>query len=99
MPTTTQRKTEGKLPRHKVETIDRAQRQSRRVAECSTALDFVRAAETEILKHHNRSAAPDSSTLASLRTTVRLLEMELIDARRLEEAANEYAEAAIAALP
>lgn len=72
----------------------KAHRAARRVAELNTALEFARKAESALLVTGNRMCAPDPSTVTALRTSVRLLQLELLDARRLEESAAQIADEA-----
>jgi hypothetical protein len=83
------------IERTLLENMDRtAHKASRRLVEITTALEFARKAEELVRSHENRVIAPDESTLSALHTCVRLLQMELADARTMEEGAINAAERA-----
>ena len=65
-----------------------------RLAELNTSLEFARKALTCLENRQNQLCAPDSSTVQHLNTSIRLLRVEIEDARRLEEAAARIADEA-----
>ena len=75
-----------------------AHKAARRVAEIGTALEFVKKAEAVLHNRANRICAPDPSTVNALRTSARLLQVELFDASRLEESAARIADEAYEAI-
>jgi hypothetical protein len=80
---------ESRLP----ENLDRrAHKAALRVAELNTALEFARKAANCLVHRPNQLCAPDPGTVQMLSIAVRLLRVELEDARRLEQSAARIAD-------
>jgi len=68
-----------------------------RLAQLNNALEFARKASGYLNDRSNQLCAPDSSTVLALNTAIRLLRVEVEDARRLEESAARIADESHAA--
>jgi hypothetical protein len=72
----------------------RAHKAARRVGELNTALEYAKNARAMLHHRTNQMCAPDPSTVMALNTAVRLLMVELAEAKRLEESAARIADEA-----